>query len=252
MPKEVDMLHEAGNMQTLSAALAHRDDVVIPAVIPEYTSKRVLVMEFVHGTKISDLDGLRAAGIKPKQLFELLTDVYFEQMFEIGIFHADPHPGNLLGLPGNRLAILDFGLMKRFTPEFHRAFTKSTRGMFTGDDALMIEAMREMGFGFEDDVTEPFLAVGDFFRAMSDPKTYQDRDLVAAANQAWADSMKRHRVTQMPGEIVLPMLVFGLLFGFGAVIGTGVDMGGDVIRDRILYHTREAKPIRALRPEQAA
>ncbi|HEY8766427.1 MAG TPA: hypothetical protein VIP09_04075 [Dehalococcoidia bacterium] len=85
---------------------------------------------------------------------------------------------------------------------------------------------------------------------MSDPKTYQDRDLVAAANQAWADSMKRHRVTQMPGEIVLPMRVFGLLFGFGAVIGTGVDMGGDVIRDRILYHTREAKPIRASAPNK--
>ena len=152
---------------------------------------------------------------------------------------------------GNRLAILDFGLMKRFTPEFHRAFTKSTRGMFTGDDALMIEAMREMGFSFEGDATEPFLAVGDFFRAMSDPKTYQDRDLVAAANQAWADAMKRHRVTKMPGEIVLPMRVFGLLFGFGAVVGTGVDMSDGVIRDRILYRTREAKTIRAL-PEQAA
>jgi aarF domain-containing kinase len=237
VPKEVDMLHEAANMRALAAVLGHREDVVIPAVIPEYTRKRVLVMEYVEGTKISNLEGLRARGIEPEQLFELLTDVYFEQMFGHGIFHADPHPGNLLGLPGNRLALLDFGLMKRFPPHFHHAFAKSTRGMFTGDDETMVEGMSEMGFAFEGDPREPFLAVGEFFRVMSDPRTYQDRELVAAANRAWADTMKRHRVTQMPGDIVLPMRVFGLLFGFGARVGGAVDMSPNVIRDRILYWT---------------
>lgn len=239
VPKEVDMLHEAGNMKTLAAALAHRDDVVIPAVIPEFTRKRVLVMEYMNGTKISDLAGLRAAGIQPEQLFELLTDVYFEQMFGVGIFHADPHPGNLLGLPGNRLALLDFGLMKRFSPVFRDAFRKTTRGMFTGDEALMFEGMTEMGFAFEGDPSEPFRAVGEFFRAMSDPATYQNRDLMSAANQAWADAMKRHRITSMPGEIVLPMRVFGLLFGFGATVGSSVDMSPTVIRDGILRWSAE-------------
>ena len=111
--------------------------------------------------------------------------------------------------------------------------------MFNGNDKLMIEGMREMGFAFEGNPTEPFHAVGDFFRTMSDPKTYQDRDLVAAANQAWADSMRRHRVTNMPGEIVLPMRVFGLLFGFGATVGSGVDMNANVIRERILHWTAQ-------------
>jgi ubiquinone biosynthesis protein len=238
IPLEVDMLHEAANMQSLKAALAHRSDVVIPGVVPELTSKRLLVMEFVHGTKISDLAGLRAAGIDPEKLFELLSDVYFEQMFGLGAFHADPHPGNLLGLTGNRLAILDWGLMKRFTPEFHAAFTKTTRGMFTGDEPLMIEGIQEMGFDFGN-TTEPYLAIGEFFRAMSDPATYQDRELVSAVNHAWTDAMRRHPVLKMSGEIVLPMRVFGLLFGFGATVGGGVEMGQNVIRERILAWTSE-------------
>jgi ubiquinone biosynthesis protein len=170
----------------------------------------------------------------------VLTDAYFEQMFAHGAFHADPHPGNLLGLPGNRLAILDWGLMKRFSPGFREAFAKCTRGMFTGDDPLMIEAMQEMGFDFGG-TTEPFIAVGEFFRAMSDPRTYQDRELVTAVNHAWTDAMRRHPVVKMPGEIVLPMRVFGLLFGFGATVGAGVEMGQNVIRERILHWTDRAQ-----------
>jgi predicted unusual protein kinase regulating ubiquinone biosynthesis (AarF/ABC1/UbiB family) len=251
IPKEVDMLHEARNMQELKSLLSHRDDVLVPAVIPELARKRLLVMEFVHGTKISDLEGLRANGIEPEKLFEVLTDVYFEQMFGHGVFHADPHPGNLLGLPGNRLAILDWGLMKRLSPGFHRAFMKSSRGMFTGDETLMVEGMREMGFDFGN-ITEPYLAIGEFFRAMSDPRTYHDRELVTAVNHAWTDAMRKHPILKMSGEIVLPMRVFGLLFGFGATIGSGVEMGQNVIRERILYWTDRDQAPEFLRSQSPA
>ena len=236
IPNEVNMLHEASNMEALSAALAHRKDVVIPAVVREHTSKRVLVMEYVHGTRISDVEGLRASGVDPEKLFELLTDVYFEQMFGHGMFHADPHPGNLFGLPDGRLAILDWGLMKRFTPQFHRAFTKTTRGMFSGDDELMIEGMRDMGFDFGPNMREPYLAVGDFFRAMSDPATYADKELVTAVNHAWNDAMREHPVLKMPGEIALPMRVFGLLFGFGATVGGDLGLPRDSIQNAALKY----------------
>lgn len=251
IPKEVDMLNEARNMQELKSLLAHRDDVVVPTVVPELTRKRLLVMEFVHGTRISDMPGLRAAGIDPEKLLELLTDVYFEQMFGHGVFHADPHPGNLLGLPGNRLAILDWGLMKRFSPSFRRAFTKSTRGMFTGDETLMIDGMREMGFDFGN-ITEPYLAIDEFFRAMSDPRTYQDRELVSAVNHAWTDAMRKHPILKMSGEIVLPMRVFGMLFGFGATVGGDVMLGQNVIRERILHWTSGEQAPEFLRSQPSA
>src|SRR5207247_758202 len=95
VPLEVDMLHEAEAMEAIAARLSYRDDVVIPSVIGEHTTRRVLTMEYIEGIKITNLDGLRAAGIDTQKLFPLLVEIYMEQIMRHGHFHADPHPGNL-------------------------------------------------------------------------------------------------------------------------------------------------------------
>src|SRR3989454_2423985 len=112
IPHEVDMLHEARNMEEIAEQMSHRSDVVIPQVVWEHTSKRVLAMEFIDGVKITEVPALIEAGIDPAPVFPLLTDGYFEQMLRHRHLHAHPHPGNLMALPGNRLAMLDFGLTK--------------------------------------------------------------------------------------------------------------------------------------------
>lgn len=248
VPNEVNMLQEARHLDAMRRHLAHRADVIIPAVVHELTRQRVLTMEFIDGVKISDLEGLRARGIDQVEVFTLLADVYFEQMLVQGYFQADPHPGNLLALPGNRLALLDFGLTKQFTEEFRLGFKETTRAMFRNDNPGVIAGMRACGFRFEEDDPVPMLAIADFFRAMSDPETYKDREVMEAVNQAWIDAFRVHKMSEMPGDIVLAMRVFGLLFGLGATVGGEVGLPRDAIQNAALKYAErpEAEPVEAM------
>ena len=242
IPLEVDMENEARNMQLVASLLAGRGDVVVPEVVPELTRRRVLTMEFVDGVKISHLDEIRDAGLDEVELFRRLVEVYFEMMLVHGVFQADPHPGNLFALPGNRIALLDFGLTKRFTPQFRRGFKRTTRGIFTQDRDETVGGMRDCGFRVEDGSNEPFLAIAEFFRTMADPETYKDKDIVHAANHAWVDAFRRHPMGEMPGEIALAMRVFGLLFGLGATVGGELGLPRDTIQNAALKYATMPEP----------
>jgi len=76
----------------------------------------VLTMEFIRGTKVIDLESLRARRISPVKVNRLLVRTYLKQLLEDGFFHADPHPGNLLVMDNGRLAFFDFGMTGRITP----------------------------------------------------------------------------------------------------------------------------------------
>jgi ubiquinone biosynthesis protein len=255
VPLEVDMLHEAEAMAAIASTLAHRDDIVIPGIIPEHTTKRILTMEYIDGIKISNLDGLRAAGIDTQVLFPLLVEVYMEQIMRHGHFHADPHPGNLFGLPGNRLGLLDFGLTKKITDDFREAFKLTTRSMFTGDNEGLVRGLKAQGMKLKNEADDAsFIASGEFFRAMSDPETYKDKEIVQAVNEAWAEAFKKNPLVDMPGDMTLAMRVFFLLFGLGATVGSNLDLQENNIPQIALKYAQEPEsvvnpPIAASQPK---
>ncbi len=74
-------------------------------------------MEFIEGTKVVELDELKARSVSPEKVNRLLIRTYLKQLLEDGFFHADPHPGNLLVMPDGRLAFFDFGMVGRITPK---------------------------------------------------------------------------------------------------------------------------------------
>ncbi len=230
IPLEVDMVHEARSMEAIAALLAHRPEIVIPAVVWERTSDRVLTMEYVEGIKVTDLERGIKEGLDIKKLSRLVVEVYVELMLKHGHFHADPHPGNLFALPGDRLAIVDFGLTKRLSPRFLTAFKKMIRCIFTHDDEGVVEAMEEAGFRLKQGGGEGFRATAQFFRSMTDPATYRNRELMDAANEAWLRGLKPNPMVEMPGEIILPMRVFGLILGLGFTTGLEVDVARIVLR----------------------
>src|SRR5260370_1288667 len=96
LPPELDFIHEAESMTSLRAALAHRPDALVPAALPELSTERLLVMEYIDGIKITDREALEQAGISPHEVARLLNDLYADQMLHLGMLHADPHPGTLL------------------------------------------------------------------------------------------------------------------------------------------------------------
>ncbi|GBU16601.1 MULTISPECIES: AarF/UbiB family protein [Methylobacterium] len=112
---ELDLMNEARNCELLAAMFEDRDDIVFPKIFWEWCSERVLVQEFIHGIRPTDEEGLRAAGVDKKLLAQKGTDAFLRMALIEGAFHADPHPGNLLALPGNRIGFIDFGIVGRLS-----------------------------------------------------------------------------------------------------------------------------------------
>jgi len=152
LPLELDFEHKAQAMTSLRAALAHRADVVVPTVIPELSTACLLIMEYIHGIKVTDREALEQAGISPHEVARLLNDLYAEQMLHLGILHADPHPGNLLVQPGPRLVLLDHGLTVPLAPSLVAALRKMVKALAIGDFDALINALGEAGLQLDEHV----------------------------------------------------------------------------------------------------
>jgi ubiquinone biosynthesis protein len=111
--EELDFSNEARNVKEMGDAARGRESVVVPRVHEELSSATVLTLDYVVGTKVSEVT--ESAGFDLEQVARNIIEAAFRQLFEDGVFHGDPHPGNILVLPGNRIALLDFGLIGRLT-----------------------------------------------------------------------------------------------------------------------------------------
>jgi predicted unusual protein kinase regulating ubiquinone biosynthesis (AarF/ABC1/UbiB family) len=111
---EMDYREEARNAAAMRQVFAAEPRVVVPEVVTALTRRRVLVLEFLEGTRIDRLhDRLAAGELRLDALMRLLTESYLKMALEDGVLHADPHPGNLLVDPQGRLVLLDFGMVVR-------------------------------------------------------------------------------------------------------------------------------------------
>ena len=111
LEKEIDYQIEATSMERCARQFLDDPHVYIPKVYREVTTSRVLTAEFVDGIKISDIDGLEAAGLDRKVITARGADLVLKQVFEYGFFHADPHPGNIFALSNNVICLIDFGMV---------------------------------------------------------------------------------------------------------------------------------------------
>ena len=109
--EEMDYLNEAENAERFRNLHLHNSKIAVPKIYKETTSRRVLTMEWIDGTKLTNLEGVKNLGIDPDKMIEIGVQCSLEQLLEHGFFHADPHPGNLLALKDGRLCYLDFGMM---------------------------------------------------------------------------------------------------------------------------------------------
>lgn len=152
--EEIDYLNEAANAERFAHNFADNPRVRVPDMVWERSTRKVLVQEDVTAIKITDLDGLRAAGINPAEVADEFARVMLDQVLIDGFFHADPHPGNVFvqplestseAEPNWRLAFIDFGMMGQVTPGTMTALRKTVIAAASRDGAGMIEGMREIG-----------------------------------------------------------------------------------------------------------
>jgi ubiquinone biosynthesis protein len=111
--EELDFSNEARNARAMAEAAAGRKILVIPRVHADLSSSTILTLDYVEGTKVSEVTA--EAGFDVEIVAKNIIEAAFRELFEDGLFHGDPHPGNILVLPENRIALVDFGLVGRLT-----------------------------------------------------------------------------------------------------------------------------------------
>jgi predicted unusual protein kinase regulating ubiquinone biosynthesis (AarF/ABC1/UbiB family) len=114
--EEMDYENEGRNAEKFAELYGGMQDIYIPGIYWQYTGRRVLTMEWITGTKLTDLEAVAAQGLNATYLVEVGVQCSLRQLLEHGFFHADPHPGNLLAMPSGKLAYLDFGMMSQVKP----------------------------------------------------------------------------------------------------------------------------------------
>jgi len=174
------------------------------------------VIEYVDGCKITDKTQLEAWGLSPATVAETGMDIYLTQIFEFGVFHADPHPGNVLVQPDGRLVLIDFGMVGRLTKQQKYAFAGVFIGMARQDARGMAASFRRLAItaeipdmrAFEGDLSQ---LIEDF--AMLDVKEMSMSDLANRLQTIIYDYK-----LQVPGAIFLILRALVILEGIGKVL----------------------------------
>jgi ubiquinone biosynthesis protein len=143
--RELDFVREGRNMELFRRNFQGDPTVYIPKVFWEYTTSEVLTMERIVGVKVTDLQGLERAGLDRHQVALNGANAILKQIFEHGLFHADPHPGNILVLEGNVIAPLDFGMVGRLDLELRERVGQLILAIARGDLAGLVRTLRELG-----------------------------------------------------------------------------------------------------------
>jgi ubiquinone biosynthesis protein len=139
--EELDFTSEGRNADRLRADFAWEPRIVVPEIHWAWTSESLLVMDYVDGLPPRDGATLLAAGIDPAAIAALGADMVLDMVLINGRFHGDPHPGNLLCLPGNRLALLDLGLIGHVSPRRREEFIGFVQSFSGSDPAQLADVL---------------------------------------------------------------------------------------------------------------
>ena len=226
IPLELDFINEGHNAEAAARNFAEQDDIIVPKIYWEHTTRRLLIMEFVEGIKITDFGGLDAAGIDRQAVARLLAESYVRQIFAHGFFHADPHPGNLFIQPGPKLVIVDFGLAKQLEPRFLQGFVRLITSLLTEDRANLAQAFRDLGFRTRHADDSVFDALGEALitRFERNGEFNRDRALLMEFQNRLMRILRENPVVRVPGEFLYIGRVIGLLGGLGAQLGSEVNI----------------------------
>ncbi len=143
--RELDFKREANNLSRLRSSLSEFEHLIIPEPIEDFTTSRVLTMEFVPGRKITDVSPVRLVELDGRMLSDELFRAYLKQILVDGFFHADPHPGNVFLTDDNKLALLDLGMVGHINGRFQEDLLRLLLAISEGRGDEAFEVAFKMG-----------------------------------------------------------------------------------------------------------
>jgi predicted unusual protein kinase regulating ubiquinone biosynthesis (AarF/ABC1/UbiB family) len=236
LAEELDFRREAAAAAEISANLAGQPRVLVPEVIASRSSRRVLTVRYHACVSIGDAAGLAALGARPADVLDVVARAYSKQVFVDGLFHADPHPGNLFVLDdpnaaeAPRVLFIDFGLCKRLSPELRRDLREGIYALLKRDADAFVDRMQAMGMiapGAEPGVRE---AVGGMIERIGTTGGGQAGVLAASGTQVLALKDEAKQVLQntpglqLPNDLLLYAKTLSYLFALGEELAPEVDL----------------------------
>jgi predicted unusual protein kinase regulating ubiquinone biosynthesis (AarF/ABC1/UbiB family) len=146
LQRELDFTLEADNIEKISKNFAADARVLFPTPIRELSTKVVITTTFCEGKKLGDLPALEKMGVDKKELASRLVRAYCQMIFVDGVYHADPHPGNILVDGDGNLILLDFGAVAELSQPMREGIPEFLEGVLRRDTERLIRALRKMGF----------------------------------------------------------------------------------------------------------
>jgi ubiquinone biosynthesis protein len=212
LEREVDFATETRNIQRFAQNFADDPHIVIPKIFPEWTSELLLVQEHVEGVPATDLAAVEAAGLDRKLLAARGAEVFLRMILMDGFFHADPHPGNVFYLPGNRIVVIDFGMVGRLSPQRRRQVIDLLAGLARMAEQPMLEVL--LDWAGEAQVDEAKLAA-DVNELVFDFEGIPLRDIrIGAALRQFAAIVREHSIV-LPSDLSLMFKTLITLEGLG-------------------------------------
>ncbi len=216
MSKELQYLTEGRAMEQFRNFYKAQKSFYVPKPYREISTDKVLVIEFVKGCKITDVDQLIKWGLEPTKIAELGLDIYLTQIFEFGYFHADPHPGNVFVQESGRIVLIDFGMVGKMLPKDKFAFAGVFVGMANHDAQQMALALRSLAV--EHDIKDMRILEMELNDLIED-FAYLDVDesSIADISQRLQSIIYKNKMA-VPGSVFLIFRALAILEGIGKTI----------------------------------
>jgi ubiquinone biosynthesis protein len=212
LERELDLAVEARNTERFARSFADDLDILVPRVYWEWTSSVMNVQEHIEGIRGNDSAAIDKAGLDRKALAARGADAVLKMILVDGFFHADPHPGNVMYLPGNRIALIDFGMVGRLSPARRRQIVDLLAGLARHDEETMLEVL--LDWRGDDFVDEARLAtdLGEFAFDYAD---MQLKDLKIGVLLRRVSAILREHSIVLPVDLTLLFKALISLEGLG-------------------------------------
>ena len=225
--KELDFTRDGRNADRMARNFRDEPNVHFPKIYWDFTSQHVLVMEFINGVRIDDVESITAMGVDPHGIGVCGFNAYLKMIFEDGFFHGDPHPGNLFVTKDGKVVFLDFGIVGILRPEKRQLFINLLFALTTDDIEMMLRSLE--GFGIVIDETKREALRDDLYIMMHD---FGGGDSVSQFSfhlvvTELTESMRRYNL-KVPMNLMLLLKVFMMVLDIGVRLDPKFNFGEEI------------------------
>lgn len=221
---ELDFAAECRNAERIAANFAGHPEIVVPAVVWPLTSERLNVQEFVGAIPGADIAAVEAAGLDRAQLARSGANIVLKMVLEDGLFHADPHPGNIFYLPDGRIAVIDFGMVGHVNAQRRGQVARLLYGLVAQRPEDVADILIDWAGQAEVDESRLQADIDemiDQYRGLALKDLHMGRMLLGVS------ALLRQHALVLPGDLALMIKAFLTLEGLGRLLDPDFDMASE-------------------------